>query len=123
MMTTGLADGGVECRMRPAARNSSRIVSICGHERIHAIGARGHRGLSGGTEISNGRREHEPKSLGDVEKTSANSIRVSPNMVMTSGSQPGPRKSNDFLGDASAACARLVGSYRAGRSLSDQAKR
>ena len=53
-------------------------------------------GLSGGTEISNGRREHEPRSVGDVEKTYVNSIKVTPNWVMTSGSQPEPWKSNDI---------------------------
>ena len=52
--------------------------------------------LSGGTEISNNRREHEPKSVGDVEKTSANSIKVSPNWSMTPGSQPGAWKSNEI---------------------------
>ena len=54
-------------------------VHLFGHERIHTKGRDVAGELSGGTEISNGRREDEPTSVGDVEKTSANSIKVSPN--------------------------------------------
>ena len=68
MMTTGLEYGGVECCMRPAARYSSRIVSICLATRGFTRWGREVTGeLSGGTETSNGRREHEPKSVSDVE--------------------------------------------------------
>ena len=86
--------------MRPAARYSSRIESICLITRgFTRYGREVTGGLSGGTESSNGMREHEPKSVGDVEKISANSIKVSPNWVMTSGSQPGPWKSNDIFSE------------------------
>ena len=46
--------------------------------------------LSGDTEVLNGIREHEPKSVLDVEKTSGNSQRTSPRAVMTDGDQPEP---------------------------------
>ena len=87
------------------------------------MGERSQGGLSSGTEISNGWREHEAKSAGGVEKTSVNPIKVSPNSVMTSGSQPGPWKSNEVSRRCVGSLCQNVGSYRAGRSLSDQAKR
>ena len=50
--------------------------------------------LSGGTEILNGMREQEPKSVLDVEKTSGNSQRTPPKALMTAGDQPEPWRLN-----------------------------
>ena len=62
MMATGPAYRDVECCMRPAARYSFRIVSIGLTTRgFTRLGREVTGGLPGGTEISNGRREYEPK--------------------------------------------------------------
>ena len=82
MMTTGLAYGEVECCMRPTARYSSKNVSICLATRGFTRGREVTGVLSGGTEIWNGRREHEPKSVSDLKNTSENSMRVSPSWVI-----------------------------------------
>ena len=86
MMTTGLAYGDVERCVRPVARCSSKTAPCCSakgdsHGTQEVTG-----GLSGGIEILNGRREHEPKSVDDLEGTSANSIKMSPSWVLMCGS-------------------------------------
>ena len=97
-------------------------VHLFGHEMFHAIGARGHRGAVGwdrNFERQEGARTKVGRWRG---KESANSIKVSPNWVMTSGSQPGPWKSNEISRRCVFSLCQTR-SYRAGRSLSDQARK
>ena len=49
--------------------------------------------LPSGTEITKGIREQEPKSVLDLEKTSAKLQRTSPSCSIAKGVQPGPRRS------------------------------
>ena len=50
--------------------------------------------LPSGTDISKGIREHDPKSVFEVENTSEKSQSTSPSCSMVGGSQPGSCKSN-----------------------------
>ena len=96
MMTTGFAYG--VCGVLNEASREILVqnrVHLFGHERFHAIGARGHRGAVG-WDRNFERQEGTRTSVGDVQKISANSIKLPPNWVMTSGSQVGPWKSNEI---------------------------
>ena len=96
MTTGGLEYGEVECWIRPAARYLFKVASaslakigliLWGREVTGALSSR--------TEISECIREQEPKSVLDLEKTSAKSHRTSPSCSMARGLQPGPSRSKE----------------------------
>ena len=69
-------------------------IDLSGNDWVGAVGWEVTGAVSGGMEILNGRREQQPKSVLDVEKTSGNSQRTLPRAVLTDGDQPVPWRSN-----------------------------
>ena len=95
MTTSGLEYGEVECWINPAARYGLRVASTSlAKIGLMQWGREVTGSLPSGTEIVIGIKEHDPKSVFEVENTSGNSQSTSSSYSMAGGVQPRPCKLN-----------------------------